>query len=148
MHIQGGGYKRGQGMVVLSSIRRGWFQPYYRPEPMYAFNLPMANMETDGDPIELTWQELVDYVQARHYLWFTIRVYKNYDGELDAHIKWFDDERLYHFILNMPPIEADPEAETIENEDQNYGPYPAPQQWYYATGMRFVAAIGDYGGVD
>ena len=148
MHIQAAGYKRQSGTVVLSSVRRGWFQAYYRPEPIQAFTLPMANMQKEGEPTAMTWDELVHYVQAHSFIWFTLRVYKNYDDELDAHIKWAGDDQLYHYILLMPPMEADPEAETMDNEDPNYGPYPAPQQWYYAAGLRFVAAIGDYGGVD
>ena len=149
MHIQGAGYQRHSGgTVVLASIRRGWFQAYHGDEPIQAFPLPMNNMQKEGEPVSMSWDELVGDVQRQSDLWFTIRVYRNYEDELDAHIQWAGDTELYHYVLQMPHREAAPDAETIENEDESYGAYPAPQQWYYAIGKRFVRTIDNYDGVD
>ena len=91
--------------------------------------------------MSMDWDQMVAYVKSQSDTFWTMRVYKSYDLELDAHIQWSGDPRVYYYRLHMPYREADGEGETMIKEEEHYVAYPSPQQWYQAIGMTYVGIV-------
>ena len=127
------------GSIVRSTIRPDVLKRYGSQKPVGGFDLPMTDLE------ELDGVETMDFDQHRallqatgHHYWIG-RVYRNYDRGLDLYVEFANDPMVYKYELLMPPYAQ--EAEDYANIP-NYGGdgvYPAPSQWYLATGKAYIA---------
>lgn len=139
------------GQTVRSTMRPNRCKSYGSPKAAGAFDLPM------DDLTELAGEETMDYEQHRQLLqssgghYWIGQVMRNYDRGLDFYVEFKGDAFVYKYTLTMPDYVQ--EAENLHNEP-NYeadGVYPAPSQWYLATGKNYVtkysaaewAAMGD-----
>ena len=59
------------------------------------------------------------------------RVFRNHEHQLDLYCKFAGDAHYYKYELVMPPIST---SAGLSEDD----PYPAPSQYYLATGKRFI----------
>ena len=122
-------YKR-QIEVHLASYARGCYFVYERPRSPMSFDLPLDQMDRVGAARYMSHDELVTMVEAFpvHY---HARVFRNYGHQLELYIKFAGGEHFYKYELIMPPIST---SAGLSEDD----PYPAPSQYYLATGKRFI----------
>ena len=143
------------GTTVRSTIRPNVYEEHHWPNPIQSFDLPMDAMRRVPGFVAMSHEQLKTILEDGGQPYWIGQVYRNYEGsegrsnDLDLYIEYSGDDRVHFYKLNMPRIVLDAEADGPNND--YWGPYPAPSQWYLATSKTYVrsysredyAAMGD-----
>ena len=122
---------------MKTTFAAGRFHTYEGERPAELVELPIDYVNHEPGEEALSYEELRAVLAAYGGYYWTVRVHREYGGELDAYYQIGDDDHIYHYRLTMPEWVLAPEGEYSPNyRDDN--PYPAPFQWYLATGRVFV----------
>ena len=107
-------------MEVHCSINKTTMESYESKVPIGEFKFPMDAMTRKAGTKKMNYDGLWWHLQTKPY-WHIARIYKNFTGNLDMHIRWSYAERVHLFVLEFDPLDGD-----------HYELWPAPRDWYLA----------------
>ena len=119
-------------------------ESYESRVPIGEFKFPMDRMTQKSGPIAMNYEGLLQHLQTKPY-WYIARIYKNFNGQLDMHIRWSYAESVHHYVLEFDPL-------FVEIGD-DYELWPTPRDWYLAKAairtetswtLAEYEAMGDY----
>ena len=119
-------------------------ESYESRVPIGEFKFPMDRMTQKLGPIAMNYEGLLQHLQTKPY-WYIARIYKNFNGQLDMHIRWSYAESVHHYVLEFDPL-------FVEIGD-DYELWPTPRDWYLAKAairtetswtLAEYEAMGDY----
>ena len=125
------------GSTIAGTVAANYWQDFAWSRPLAGFDMPMDQLVRVGEPYYRTFEEQQAYLQSTGRAYWLGKVYRNYAGGLDLHLSFSGDTNIYFYQLQMPDYVQDPEGPIVENFDGD-GAYPAPCQWFYATGKTFI----------
>ena len=91
--------------------------------PIGAFDFPMDDMTCRAGTTAMHYDGLLAYLQTKDY-WWLARVYKNFNGQLDMHVRWSYSTRGHLYVLEFDPLH-------VEIGD-DYERWPTPRDFYLA----------------
>ena len=83
----------------------------------------MDEMTHRAGTTAMNYDGLLAYLQTKDY-WRIARVYKNFNGQLDMHIRWSYSPRVHLYVLEFEPLD-------VEIGD-DYELWPTPRGFYLA----------------
>ena len=98
-------------------------ESYESRVPIGEFKFPMDRMTQKSGPIAMNYEGLLQHLQTKPY-WYIARIYKNFNGQLDMHIRWSYDQRVNYYVLEFDPL-------VVEIGD-DYELWPTPRDFYLA----------------
>ena len=110
-------------MEVHSSINRTTMETFESGHPIGAFDFPMDDMTRRAGTTAMNYDGLLAYLQTKDY-WWLARVYKNFNGQLDMHVRWSYSTRVHLYVLEFDPLH-------VEIGD-DYERWPTPRDCYLA----------------
>jgi hypothetical protein len=113
----------GEAMVVHSSINKTMMERWSSNNPIGEFKFPMNDMTQLPGTVNMDYDSLLAHLQTKRYWWIG-RTYKNFQGNLDLHIRWSYSDKVYHYVLEFDPLEV--------QIGDDYQLYPQPSDWYRA----------------
>ena len=129
----------GGGSEVRATIRPGRWIVYDNERPAGGFDLPMNDLSARPDEEVMTYEEHRSQLEATGRYYWMARCYRNYQGKLDFYVEFANDPMVYKYELLMPPYVQEAEDHANIPNYGGDGVYPAPSQWYLATGKAYVA---------
>ena len=78
-------------------------ESYESRVPIGEFKFPMNRMTQKSGPIAMNYEGLLQHLQTKPY-WYIARIYKNFNGQLDMHIRWSYAESVHHYVLEFDPL--------------------------------------------
>ena len=122
-HAVLGGNAEAEAMVVHSSINKSMMQRYSSNDPIGEFKFPMDDMTQLPGTVNMDYDSLLAHLHTKRYWWIG-RTYKNFQGNLDLHIRWSYSDRAHHYVLEFDPL--------LVQIGDDYELYPTPRDWYRA----------------
>ena len=98
-------------------------ESYESHVPIGEFKFPMDRMTQKSGPIAMNYEGLLQHLQTKPY-WYIARIYKNFNGQLDMHIRWSYAQRVHYYVLEFDPL--------LVQIGDDYELYPTPRDWYRA----------------
>ena len=113
----------GDMMNVYSSMNKTSMEVYESDAPIGEFAFPMDAMTRKSGTITMNYDSLLQHLQTKPY-WWIARIYKNFNGQLDMHIRWSYAQRVHYYVLEFDPL-------VVEIGD-DYELWPTPRDFYLA----------------
>ena len=110
-------------MELHCSINRTTMEAYESALPIGGFDFPMDEMTHRAGTTAMNYDGLLAYLQTKDY-WWLARIYKNFNGQLDMHIRWSYSPRVHLYVLEFDPLH-------VEIGD-DYELWPTPRDFYLA----------------
>ena len=112
------------GTELLSSIRPGVVTRFRDRKPIGAFEFPMDTMTMQAGEEEMTYDQMLAYVQGTGRSWWAARVYKNYTGLLDMYVHFAYSGDVARYVLDFDMTEV--------RVGVDYDGWPRPSDFYRA----------------
>ena len=129
-HIVAGAksYDDMKGYEVLSTCGIGVVETYDRDGPITAFDFPMNDLSKRAGTRSMTYEQMWSYLDYDGDDWWLMRVYANYDNNLDAYVIWGRlPGMVYHYELYVPDYLYEGVL-----PDESTGVYADPKHWFLA----------------
>ena len=123
-HVVAGSVAEDYGSLTYVTIRPSRMERYSWGRAVGAFDWPMDAMERLAGIEELDYDALLARFQSTGRPFWIARIWKNYGGLLDMHVRFSYPDRVYYYILDFP---ADQVAIGPE-----YDGWPQPRDFYLA----------------
>ena len=122
--------------VLYVSVRPGRYAVWRSPAPLCGIDLPLRGFVLERY-CDATIEELDAIASSKDVNYYTGRVYNNYPGGLDLHLRQGAMGDLHYYLLTMP--ETVP-SDAIVTADS---PWPQPIHWHYAVGKVWQGLVYD-----
>ena len=122
-HAVLGGNAEADTMVVHSSINKTMMERYSSNDNIGEFKFPMEAMTQLPGIVHMDYNGLLAHLHTKRYWWIG-RTYKNFQGNLDLHIRWSYSDKVHHYVLEFDPL--------LVQIGDDYQLYPQPSDWYRA----------------
>ena len=123
LHTQDPVYPDG-GTELLHSVSPGRIRRYKGRMPVGAFTFPMDDYTMTPGIENMSYDEMLAYVQGTGRTWWIARVYKNYTGLLDMYVQFAYSDAVVRFILDFDMTEV--------QVGRDYDGWPRPVDFYLA----------------
>ena len=123
-HAVAGSVAYGDGSMTYATIAPSRMERYTWDRPVAAFQWPMDAMERLSGIEDLDYDGLLARFQAMGQPFWIARIWKNYGGLLDMHVRFSCPDKIYYYVLDFA-------AEHV-GTGPAYDLWPQPRDFYLA----------------